>query len=101
MLSVPITANKSFLIKLISSLLTKAKTAMETSSLMIFCRSNLYLLTLYCRILTDTSPMYLNISVSSIIGSSFTKQRTSSVRLSATDTDTGMCSFVKTVFSPC
>ncbi|KAL8012344.1 hypothetical protein Plhal710r2_c045g0147281 [Plasmopara halstedii] len=44
--------------------------------------------------------MYLNISESNIFGSSFTKQRTSSVKLSATDTDTGMCSFVKTVLLP-
>ncbi|EEY54694.1 uncharacterized protein PITG_20360 [Phytophthora infestans T30-4] len=101
MLSVPMTANKSFLIKLISPLLTKAENAMEASSSMIFCRSDLYLSTLYCRIFTDTLPMYSNISVSNSFGSSSIKQHSSSVKLSATDTDTGMCSFVKTVFSPC
>ncbi|EGZ09425.1 hypothetical protein PHYSODRAFT_521501 [Phytophthora sojae] len=68
---------------------------------MIFLRSALYLLTLYCWIFTDTLAMYLNISVSNAFGSSFTKQHTSSVKLSAIDTDTGMCSLVKTVLLPC
>ncbi|OWZ00900.1 hypothetical protein PHMEG_00027811 [Phytophthora megakarya] len=45
--------------------------------------------------------MYWNISLSNAFGPSFTKQRISSVKLSATETNTGMCSFVKTVFSPC
>ncbi|EGZ14318.1 hypothetical protein PHYSODRAFT_512017 [Phytophthora sojae] len=68
---------------------------------MIFRNRDSYLETLYCRIFKDTSPIYLNISVSNAFGSSFTKQRTSSVKLSAIDTDTGICSLVKTVFSPC
>ncbi|KAL7682114.1 hypothetical protein Plhal304r1_c051g0134081 [Plasmopara halstedii] len=89
-LSVPMMANKSLLIKLISPW-----------AFIIFCKRDLYFSTLYCWIFTDTSPMYLNISESNIFGSSFTKQRTSSVKLSATDTDTGMCSFVKTVLLPC